>query len=253
MEKIQQIENSLPHLRSDVKPIMACLDDQKPDDLKKVFSDSEHGFDFLNMDMNPEQKDEDFIAEFKEDLWAYIISPVDNKDKFSLKYAECTGLAVVGIDKETGENISFLSHQNPGFFLLYDDDNFIRDLKKQMETIMERCEPKTVDAVMFGGKFSDVRGFEEGHHIHKYMKDEYIKSIKLISESIKSVVGFSPTVISGPKFNPAYDHAVFKNKNRQLFLYRFSDNPDFINNFNPEDIDALSKKWKPGQWSLPKK
>ncbi len=104
---------------------------------------------------------------------------------------------------------------------------------------------------MFGGRFTDIRNFPDGHEIHTLNKEEYLNSIKVISSTIDSVLDFSPTIISGPKFNPAFEHTVFRNKDRRLYILRISDNPDFIKNFNPGEIDTLSKDWKPGKWGLP--
>lgn len=230
-------------------PIIACLHEE-PVKLEELLKGSK-GIDFVNMDMSPEQKEEGFIGEFRENLWAYIISPIDSSDKFSLKYAECTGMVVVGTDKETGENISFLSHQNPNFFLLYDDLNFFTELKKKVQEIKDRCEPDSFDAIMFGGKFANVKDFPDGHAIHEIDKEMYLKSIESVSGTINSILGFNPEIISGPKFNPAYDHVVFRNNDRRLHLFRFSKESDFIRNFNPDEVRELSKGWKPGQWALP--
>ena len=41
----------------------------------------------------------------------FFISAVNNKDKFSTGYLDCTGLVIAGSCKETGENLSFLTHQ----------------------------------------------------------------------------------------------------------------------------------------------
>lgn len=245
MESISQSKTQ----EHDKRPIIACLHDE-PVKLEEILAGS-RGIDFVNMDMSPEQQEEGFVGEFREKLWAYIISPIDSKDKFSLKYAECTGVVMVGTDKETGENISFLSHQNPNFFLFYDDLNFFTELEKKVKEIKDRCEPDSIDAIIFGGKFANVKDFPDNHAIHEIDKELYLKSIESISDKIKSTLGFNPEVISGPKFNPAHDHVVFRNNDRRLHLLRFSNQSDFIRNFNSDEVRELSKDWKPGQWALP--
>jgi len=81
---------------------------------------------------------------------SYVISPVDDTDKYSKSYRNCTGLIVTGKEKGTGKNISFMSHQSPLIFSWKMPSGFQEDLAKQIQEIKDRCEDGTIDAVIVG-------------------------------------------------------------------------------------------------------
>ncbi len=113
------------------------------------------------------------------------MSPIDNLDKLSRSFYNCTGAVVTGKDKNTSENISFLSHQDPEYFL--DEEKkfrFARDLKRQIEELRRRSIEGSIDAVILGGQSTGK---------------EYVESIKLLGHEISDLLGFEPVVITGPK------------------------------------------------------
>ena len=93
------------HLNPDVKgakPIMACIgvpEDFGQKEREKMFPLN----DIYNQDI--------FNVDFENGNVGFFISPIekDFSNKFSRGYFDCTGLVVVGVDKETGQNISFLA------------------------------------------------------------------------------------------------------------------------------------------------
>lgn len=241
------------YLNPGVKAIMACVDIGR--DIRGVAENiSGQEFDFVNIDTKPEEPLEaGFSGEYKKPHWAYVMSPVDGSNKFSIKYANCTGIIVTGIDRESGEHISFLTHQNPSYFL-DDDSNFKKDLHVRLEELNQRSEPGTVDAVLFGGKFSNVKEFADNpdHPIHAIEKDEYVNSINFLQQELEEELGFSPTVIVGPKLDPAWDNVVYDNNERRLFLLRNEgkDTDEFVQNFDAKDVEGVTKELKPGAWGL---
>ncbi len=252
MEKIPTTEplQERDYLNPGVKAITACLGTGETKGLPEAITGTE--FSFVNIDANPEEKlEEGFSGEYVRPHWAYVMSPIDTANKFSVRYANCTGIIVVGTDLETGQNVSFLTHQNPSYFL-HDSKKFVEDLHARFSKLKDTCIPGTIDAVLFGGKFANVREVEDpAHPIHKIEQEDYIESIRLASKEIQEYLGFSPTVIVGPKLNPAEDVAVFDTQERRLFLERLGKNePGFVNNFESKDIDTVAKSFKPGRWGL---
>ena len=127
------------HLREGVPAIMACVG--TPDEFREnpgaeKFAFYEDVFDVPGADNVDYHGRPAFLARqnFKNGgRESYVISPVDNLDKFSRSFKNCTGIVVAGYDKKTGENISFLSHEDPGYFLDQETNrsNFVSDFRQR--------------------------------------------------------------------------------------------------------------------------
>lgn len=156
----------------------------------------------------------------------YIISAIDDSNKYSQKFGACTGLIVAGIDKETRENISFITHQ-PSCSV-----NFIADLKKRLLEMKEKCMLGTIDAVVVGG--IGGRLFEKG----------YIKTIRLLSVEVRQTLGFEPVVINGPKtMTPITVDEIYYDNNRKLYLIRPEVNQN-TGSFVASDIEKYKDKFE---------
>ena len=175
----------------------------------------------------------------------YVISPCDSQNKYSDSYLNCTGVVVSGVDKETGKNISFMSHQNPEWFLdgigktsgnsiNTNVVKFKQDLAKNINELKNRCISGTVDAVIFGGNKEDfssdvpdekfIRGFDNEESYNKESYDNYVNSIKVLRLVISNELGFSPVVMSGPNDNFTTGlHSLtsyYDNENKRLYMIR---------------------------------
>ena len=183
---------------------------------------------------------------------SYVISSADSFDKYSGRFADCTGVVVVGRDKITGENISFLSHQNPDYFLIL-PDYFTRDFRERINEIKERCEPGTLDAVIFGGRYAKVREFNDSDPNSDMFIEDYKKSINFLAKEVKDLLGFESAVIAGPKTEPfpGGDKVFYDNEHRKIYLIREKIQSDSAQGFMPSEIEKRRKDWKPGKWSLP--
>lgn len=157
-------------------------------------------------------------------------------DKFSESFKNCTGLVVAGVEKGTGKKISFLSHQDPQYFLTYskDTDEFTNDLREQIKELKERCEDGTIDAVIVGGNyFSDRSRYQE----------DYLKSIALLSKEVKNVLGFEPVVITGPKTVKGQDDVFYDNDHRRLYIMRPKVAQEGTKSYLPNEIDNQERGW----------
>lgn len=241
------------HLKEGIKPIIACVgspDDFELDPTSDLKVSNSHNVDLY---ANPaELKERGFSNSGKE---TYVISPIDNKNKHSFHYHDCTGIVVTGKEKGEQENISFMSHQNPDFFISGEKRKlFETALKNKLINLKSKSEDGTIDAMIFGGKYAKVRQYKEGEfERYMYMKD-YISEVNLLAKIIHEELGFEPVVIP-PKMSGGEDIAYYDNKERRLYLFRLnSDDPQtdkFSQAFIPSEIEKARKNWKPGQWSLP--
>ena len=169
----------------------------------------------------------------------YVISPITEKPLRTRGLRDCTSVVVVGTDAKTGEQISFISHQNPKEFLKDIKDRFTRDFNESLEELKNRCVPGSIDVVICGGRNnpSAVEGYKN--------------SLKTLSSAINERMGFVPTVICGSK-NAGEDDIYFKPKDRQLHIVRpdgvILDNRSFL--ATPENIDQIKSAGKDGMEDL---
>lgn len=230
------------HLEKGVKPIFVCVG--TPEDFYDAdHEDKEDPYNRINFFGLRRVKNVNFLnntydrdpnSTLNGGHETYVISAIDNHPKYSERFLDCTGLVVVGIDKETGENISFLSHQWQEKFLHNFREIFLRDLHSSLSRMKAICKPGTIDAVMFAGR----------HIAHHKFHEEYKEAIALLGSVVKQDLGFEPTVVNGPKTisnNP--DHVIFDNENRRLYLIRPEVNQG-VPDFKPSTLDQHKAKWE---------
>ncbi len=162
-----------------------------------------------------------------------VISPVDAKDKFSKGFLICTSMIVTGIDKETGKNISFLTHQNPLYFFNESYLEFRADINKRLAEIKARSIPGTIDAVIVGGDYDS-----------KKSNQLYLDSLRLLSELSQQGIGFDPIVINGPKIDKlGQDDIYYNTGERRLYFLRPEAYPN-SKDFAASDAEKEKDQWK---------
>lgn len=214
MEKVTfDKENKHNYLREDIKPIMACFGKSceqlgQSGEMDNIFKGTEYIENTVNIDY--------FYNKPSSNPNHYITSLINEKNKFSKEYRDCTGLFVVSEDSTTGKNISLLTHQSPYLFEKINpvagelENRFIEDIKQKLDEIKKRSVEKTIDAVIVGGNYLNYRS----------SKDDYTESIKILEQLIFEKLGFYPTVIIGPKTIPGSDTVFCDNKNRRVYIGR---------------------------------
>ncbi|MFZ3012003.1 MAG: hypothetical protein WA060_03370 [Minisyncoccia bacterium] len=229
MEEKFKFPNPREHLKEGVKPIVVCIgtpEDFSKQDLESAVS---FGVDWKNGVYQSGQKGEFFTA----GPTTYVISAIDDKDKFTEGLNRCTSLIVSGLDKETKKNISFLTHQPPGMisfmkeYVFADEAKkeqvrriypFLDDLKTQLLKMKEKCESGTTDAVIVGGSLGKLTPVELTEQ-RKKMND-YLLSVEILKENVKQVLGFNPREVNGPKRDGGQDSLRFDNEHRRLYFIR---------------------------------
>lgn len=236
------------HLNDGVRPIIACIGtlkdfyDEKGSVVEKIFKGPKDDITLEDVDYYGDRETLNRKNYKKPEELSYVISPVNGKDKISRSYKNCTGVVVSGADKETKENISFLSHQDPDYFLAEEKNTnmFFSDFKERISELRKKCVKGSIDAVIFGGNyFTD----KKKQHGSKY-GENYNKSIDFLSSGISELLGFDPTVIAGPKTESGADAVYFSNKNRCLYLVRPKVGDFGAESYLPKDIAEQEKKWQ---------
>jgi len=228
------------HLTKGIKPIIACVgsfkdfDYQERNKILSHFNPNSRGV--FNVDFR-------FSAED-------VISPPeqDHSNKFSEEFCDCTGLIVVGTEKGTDDNVSFLTHQDPKEFLFSKKEEFTKRLRERLAQIKDKCVPGTIDAVLVGGWYSkDPFTLYFAKKLGLKDRDvakQYTDSIKLLGAETKEILGFEPIVINGPKTELGLgDKVYFDNKNRRLYFVRPEVNHK-TGDFPPSDIGNQKDKWR---------
>ncbi|MCC7160562.1 hypothetical protein IT399_02500 [Candidatus Nomurabacteria bacterium] len=146
----------------------------------------------------------------------YVISTIDELNKFEKEIYMCTVLIVVGKDKNSGQNVSFVSHQYPGEFLNDKKKDFIDHLQQRLLEFKEKCEKETIEAVIVGGK--DYKPLKTNDP----MTEWYTESIKLLEGQVEHILKIKAKTVNGPKHNHEErpDLAIFETQKRKLYLIR---------------------------------
>lgn len=125
---------------------------------------------------------------------AVVISTVSSDNKFSRGYNSCTGIVALGIDRETGLPISFLSHSDP-HCLLGDSDVtsnergvVLEKLAQRIKEMVSRCKLESLSFEIVGGGFVN----------NNTMIDLYERSVICLGDIVESNAGVRPYVAFGP-------------------------------------------------------
>jgi len=243
------------HLRSGEKPIMVDMGTSTEDIIKKriekLIKIPERGFPrfvyilkkalrgldeeispVVNVDFSITNKKKlyDFNTAGK---YTYLISKIDDRDKFTDHLINCTSIIATGKETHSNKNISFVSHQNPKFFLGKEKNNFENDLTERLLELKERSEKETIDIVIVSGKYTN----------HRNYKEQYKKSVEFITLVVEKVFDFEPVVVGGPKTKGLKDAMYYDNGKRRAYLIRQQGiplHPEFVNSTMQENTE----KWE---------
>lgn len=260
------------HLTKGIPPVIGCILDReklRPEDYEKISSIQKNAVS-VDYFMNPNKAAEKGFC--NSGYKTYVISGINEANKYTEQLLDCTSVIGVGVDKTTKRNISFLSHQDPRMFLKDRtvQENFKNDLNKIINELKDRCIPGTIDIVIEGGnknvKYAEpIKSVDFDklniQEIYKFMNEQesgpferYQKSIKFLNRIIFNNIGFSPTVLVGPNSNvKTEEEYFFHNNNLDLYFdtenrraYQVRVKNESVNNesFLGDEIDEKFKKYK---------
>lgn len=217
----KRINNLKPeHLASGFESIMICVDDVDH------YDDSLMGMaERVDYYKNESGQSGYFQAKDR----GYVISAIDKESKYTDKLFCCTSIIAVGIDRETGDNISFLTHQDT--FTINKDGNFDNDIKRRLEELKSRSVNGSMDIVLVGGNTDDEVSYL------------YTDTISKLSEQIEGVSGFKPVVVGPKSVGYLYDNVLFDTKNRRVYLMRPPMYRVHNDTFRSDDLDEVAESW----------
>lgn len=222
------------HLENNFQPIRVCIHNKDNRENSPFVGDREYEYknSFEDVDYSA---DTDYYKMNKmlNGGWeTYVISDVNAKNKFTKGLYDCTGLIVVAEDKDTNQNISILSHQDPKEFLSSRLINSFKEhLSNSLKKILARSKKGSIDAIIYGGN-----KYGGGY-------DNFEKSIKIISEIIYDELGFKPTVTTAPKEDGGSSDVYFDNKNRRAYLFMPEQKKDItLEDFHPDNVKEQVNK-----------
>lgn len=224
------------HLRAEIKPLTACFMQRgSPNfEFKQVIGDiSSYG---LAVDFYARQFTLDREGILNEGNQTFAISPVDQRDKFSEEFRNCTGLVAVGLDGVSGREISMLTHQNPSRFarrFSWRKRSFADAMRLRLLDLQQRAEAKTVDVIIVGGNYIEGGRFA----------DDYRNSVQILSDMVKDVLNIEPTVLSGPKLRDGDTHVYLRTQERKVYIEQDFDDGSSHAAFSSSDITEMERKW----------
>ncbi|OGZ43882.1 MAG: hypothetical protein A3J55_00420 [Candidatus Ryanbacteria bacterium RIFCSPHIGHO2_02_FULL_45_17b] len=188
--------NGESHVEQADKVIFACFenpDTLSPESKEKIDQIKKEG---VNIDWHATQGElEKRDMKHGCDDGSYAISPVDSKDKYSEGYFICLGIVAVGRNRE-GENISFMSHQNPGATFVEEiEEKFSVNLAECLTTLKEQSIEGSIDIVFLGGQYPRF----DSSITEEYYWDAYEESMNKMRDIVFSTINIEPTIITGPK------------------------------------------------------
>lgn len=235
------------HLLQGIRPITACIGAPKDHRLNPELSPdafpetTQHVAGHRNVDYSGDSEALQREGFKNVGVRSFVISPVDDADKFSQGFYECMGLIVTGRSADTGKDVSFLVHTDPFFFWdsMVQQGVFLQALGERMEELKGRCIVGTIDAVIIGGDSAPDRAKQRA----------YRESIKLISEEVTNILGFEPAVLTGPKLDAHREksHAenvYYDNEHRRAYIMREKSGDTSSESFLARDVRAQEEKWQ---------
>lgn len=163
----------------------------------------------------------------------YAISECNDSPKYSTKYYDCTGIIIVGEEKEGSKQISFMSHQDPQAILDTDNkkEEFNKDIIDSINEIKNKTKEKSIDVIIFGGSYGR----------------NYKKLINELRDIIIKEMGIEPVVMTGPNCR-VYDYnddtrVYFDTQNRRLFIARPDQYSEVNESYFASEIEEKMRKW----------
>ncbi|MCI5050926.1 MAG: hypothetical protein MRY57_01305 [Candidatus Pacebacteria bacterium] len=244
INKEQKNELHSAHLKNPDLAIMTCVGTKNQHrneegvldiELQKLLKNS----DVINFHAPVEELNENNIENSGEQT--FVISNLNENSKWSANFLNCTGVIAVGKNKETGNSISFITHQDPGRSKFLDEDkgDFNTIFRDRLDTLKELSEEGTIDVVIAGGNYMIA-----GRNREKFQND-YQNSIQKLTEMVNEKLGFNPIIASGPKVQEGKDDFVFDTENRRLYLSRnhFTQFRKVNKAYHPDDFEKEKENW----------
>lgn len=174
--------------------------------------------------------------------YSYLISPIDEKEWHSDHYMSCTAVVGIGRDKITGKEVSFLSHQDPNYFVDGTPDEvqtFSQAMSASLKELQDRSAQDTVEVLILGGNFNPGTLSNDA-----YKSTQYKQSIQRLGEIVQKTLGFDPKVLSGPNSIIGSETQVtIETQERKVWVERPNQPTEFDQPYQASTIDDVERTW----------
>jgi hypothetical protein len=242
--EVKKVIQEQAPLRKDIVPATVQILDWRDDhdnleDIREGIKDDVNYVDFDNGNL-------DVLGErgFKHDGFrSYLISPIGEENWYSDHYFNCTAVVAMGKDIKSGEEISFLSHQDPVYFIDGGDEKtekFSQDLSGLLKELEFRSEKDTIEVFLLGGNYNSNPDKKKGEYEHRHYKESIIKLEQIVQDSL----GFDPKVLAGPNNHVGSETIVtVETQKRKVWIERGKQPADFDESFQASKFEEQEKKW----------
>lgn len=197
----------------------------------------------------------------------FTSTEINENDKFSKALRMCTGVVAIGKSKDSGKEVSFMTHNlfptilrskgrvkklsvrnEAGEKMAYNDivSQYDEAFRKQLQEFSKVVDKESVDVIVFGGETYGRKGlFEDSSW------KEYESAVTHQSQLIKEELGSEPTIIAGPQDGPTFrgygetgTDVYLDTQNRRLYIVRsMQENAKRNENYRPGDLKKQKKIW----------
>ena len=172
---------------------------------------------------------------------SYIISPISENNWYSEHYFDCTAVVAIGRDADTGKEISFMSHQDPSYFVDGGEDkekDFSRKLSDSLKELQGRSQKDTVEVLLLGGNFNPTYSGKDYKHQH------YKQSIEKLRRIVQDEMGFDPKVLAGPNNDVGSETIItVETQKRKVWIERSKQPSEFDESFQANELDDKIEEW----------
>lgn len=238
----KDIQEKAPLLK-DIEPINSQLEkygtgNEEYEDLLEQVEEGVNNVDLENGDLE-KLKENGFKTS---GYGSYLISPIGEGLWHSDRYFNCTAVVAIGRDKENGKEISFLSHQDPNYFIDGSSDKvekFSQELKDSLEELKSKTEENTVEVIFLGGNYdNNYQGDDQ------YKNEHYKQSIEKLRGIVHDSLGFDPKVLTGPNNNIGSETVVIvETDKRKVWVERTNQPSEFDQSYMANSLDEKEAKW----------
>ena len=221
------------HLLEGIKPIEVQFGEPPEEDEETEYKENEEPV-WIDFEAGPDPEDDTVRHDGPN---TYLISPITERDMFSDKNIDCTAVLGIGRDDESGKAISFISHQNPAYFLSEQGkEKFMNDLVHTMQELKDQSTPHTIEVVILGGKYDSKNASAKN-------STEYKESVTMLRELIRKVFGYDPLVLVGPKLSEGGTDIHVMTQERKIWVVQDGQPALSMSSYPAQNLEEVSKMW----------
>lgn len=150
---------------------------------------------------------------------AFVMSPINERDKYSDLYSNCVGGYIRGINNQ-GKSVSMLIHANPEKIMRIGHQLWLKALDSMISRCAREMKNGTISGAVFGGR--------RGNDQNKLNIDNHLQIVTDMYDRMLFLGAEQPNLIS-PKIETGAENVVAQTNLNTLHIFRLTTNPDSLN------------------------